>query len=280
VDDAAVDFSQPTGEPALTAPGSISWQVFKNPVALFVGGVAAVILELAEPRVRSGVWDHSTFRTDPLARMERTGLAAMITVYGARSAAERMIAGVRRMHDRIRGTTPDGEPYHANDPDLLGWVHATASFGFLEAYGAFIRPLTDADRDRFYAEAVPAGRLYGAVGAPRSLAELHRQFDTMRPKLERSDIVFRFLDIMQRTRILPWPVHGMQSLFVRAAVDVTPVWARETLGLGVRFELSDLERRVVSMLGRLADRIPIPASPPVLACRRVGLPATYLYRRR
>ncbi len=50
-----VDFRQPAGEPALAAPDSVSWRVFKNPVSLFVGGVTAVILELAEPRVRSGV---------------------------------------------------------------------------------------------------------------------------------------------------------------------------------------------------------------------------------
>ena len=77
-----VDFTVPAGEPALTAPDSVSWQVFKNPIALFVGGVTAVLLELAEPRVRTGVWEHTTFRTDPIPRMRRTGLAAMVTVYG------------------------------------------------------------------------------------------------------------------------------------------------------------------------------------------------------
>lgn len=80
-----IDFTAPAGEPALAAPDSVSWRVFKNPVSLFVGGVTAVILELAEPRVRSGVWDHSSFKTDPLTRLKRTGLAAMVTVYGARS---------------------------------------------------------------------------------------------------------------------------------------------------------------------------------------------------
>src|SRR5687768_4469075 len=68
-----VDFAHPRGEAALAGPDSISWQVFRNPVSLFVGGVAAVILELAEPRVRSGVWDHSRFRSDPVERLQRTG---------------------------------------------------------------------------------------------------------------------------------------------------------------------------------------------------------------
>ena len=48
------DFLQPPGEAALLAADSVSWRVFANPVALLVGGVAAVLLELAEPRVRSG----------------------------------------------------------------------------------------------------------------------------------------------------------------------------------------------------------------------------------
>src|SRR5690606_17697375 len=75
------DFTRPAGEPALSSPGSVSWTVFGNPVSLFIGGITAVLLELAEPKVRSGVWDHTSFRTDPLKRMRRTGLAAMVTVY-------------------------------------------------------------------------------------------------------------------------------------------------------------------------------------------------------
>jgi hypothetical protein len=79
-DQSSVDFLRPTGEPALVSPVSVSWRVFKNPVSLFIGGVAAVIMELAEPRVRTGVWEHTTFRVDPIRRLRRTGLAAMVTV--------------------------------------------------------------------------------------------------------------------------------------------------------------------------------------------------------
>ncbi len=273
-----VDFATPPGEPALSPADGVAWQVFKNPVALFVGGVTAVLLELAEPRVRSGVWDHTTFRTDPLARMERTGLAAMVTVYGARSAAERMIAGICRMHERVRGTTPAGVPYRANDPELLDWVHATASFGFLEAYATYVRPLGPAERDRYYAEGVPAARLYGATGAPASSAGLDALFAAMAPRLERSDIVFEFLDIMRRTPIAPWPFGWLQWMLVRAGVELVPAAVRETLGLDARFGLGPLERPLVGLLGRAADRLAIPNSPGVQACRRLGLPADYLYR--
>jgi hypothetical protein len=110
-DGSRIDFSRPLGEPALLSPDSVSWCVFKNPLSLFIGGVAAMLMELSEPRVRTGVSEHTTFRLNPTPRLRRTGLAAMLTIYGARSTAEAMIARVRRMHDVVAGTTPSGEAY-------------------------------------------------------------------------------------------------------------------------------------------------------------------------
>ena len=158
-----VDFLLPTGEAALVSPDSVSWRVFKNPLSLFIGGVTAVIMELAEPRVRTGLWEHTTFRLNPLRRLRRTGLAAMVTIYGARSTAEAMIARVRRTHDMIAGTTPSGEAYRASDPELLNWVQGTAAYGFLQAYHAYVQPLSSSERDRYYAEGVSAAGLYGAT---------------------------------------------------------------------------------------------------------------------
>ena len=275
-----IDFRQPAGEPALAAPDSVSWRVFKNPVSLSVGGVAAVILELAEPRVRTGVWQYSSFRTDPLPRLKRTGLAAMVTVYGARSAAETMIAGVRRMHDRVAGYTPTGAAYRANDVELLDWVQATASFGFLEAYRAYAAPLTDDERDRFYAEAAPAAALYGAVGAPGSVVGWEAQLVAMLPKLERHEIVFEFLDLMRQTAILPAPLQGLQGALIRAAVAITPAEVRAVVGLGPEWDLGPVEGRLVRWAGAAADRLPIKGMPAVEACLRMGLPADYLYRRK
>src|SRR5271155_2039394 len=98
-----VNFARPLGEEALLPPDSVSWRIFKNPIALSIGGMAAVLLELAEPAVRTGVWEHSTFRKDPMGRLQRTALAAMVTVYGARSIAEPMIARVVQRHSKVVG---------------------------------------------------------------------------------------------------------------------------------------------------------------------------------
>src|SRR5690606_36043943 len=152
---------------------------------------------------------------------------AMVTVYGARSRAEAMIAGVGRAHERVTGVTPDGQPYRDADPELLTWVHATASFGFLEAYHRYVSPLSDTDRDRFYAEGVAAARLYGADAPPTSVAEQQALFAAMLPRLEPSPIVEEFLSIMRSAPVFPAPLPPMQRLLVRAALDLTPGPMRE-----------------------------------------------------
>jgi uncharacterized protein (DUF2236 family) len=279
-DGKAVDFSRPPGEPALAAQDSVSWRIFKNPVTLFVGGAAAVLLELAEPRVRTGVWRHSGFRQNPLRRLRRTGLAAMVTVYGARSLAEAMIADVRRMHERVRGVTPGGEFYYANDPELLKWVQATAAFGFLQAYHVYAAPLPLSVRDRYYGEGGTAARLYGAAEPPRSEAELLACFEAMRPRLEPSPIIFEFIHIMRSARILPPLLRPLQPLLVRAAVGIAPPWLRGLLGLGADFGLRGWEAALVRQGAAFADRIVLESAPAVQACLRLGLPADYLYKRR
>ena len=272
------DFLRPDGEAALAGPDSVSWRVFKNPVSLFIGGVAAVILELAEPSVRTGVWEHSSFRTDPLGRLRRTGLAAMVTVYGARSVAEAMIAGVARRHDRIWGETPAGRPYQANDKTLLSWVHATAAYGFAEAYSRYVQALSRDALDCFYAEGIPAARLYGAADAPSSKAGIEALFQAMRPQLEPSPIVFEFLTIVRDTPAFPVTLRGMQRMLVRAAVEMTPDWARERLGLTAAWGLRPFELPMVRGAGAVSDRIVLGDSPAVQACLRLGLASDYLYR--
>ena len=271
-----LDFTKPQGATALFSPDSVSWRVMKNPVALMVGGIAAVLLELAEPRVRSGVWDHTSFRRDPVTRMKRTGYAAMVTIYAPADTARTMIAKVVRLHGRVTGETPRGEAYGANDEELLNWVQATAGFGFFEAYRRFVRPLSDADLDRVYAEGAESAALYGAHGVPKSNAEMEALFAAMRPKLERSDIIFEFLDIVRAAPLLP--SRSVQKLMIRGAVEITPPWAREILGLGPRYGLPPGGASALHALGALSDHICLGTAPPSQACVRMGLPADYLYR--
>ena len=277
-DGAAFSFSQPRGEPALVMPDSVSWRIFKNPVTLFIGGVTAVILELAEPRVREGVWEHTNFRRDPLRRLQRTGFAAMVTVYGPHSHARALISKVRSMHDRIAGRTPAGQAYHANDPELLNWVHVTASFGFLEAYKVYAQPLNEYECNRFYAEGKTAARLFGVIDPPFSEQAVRDLFAEMHANLEPSAIITEFLEIMCHASILPLPApfKSMQKSLVMAAVDLVPLNIRQHIGLEA-WSPRPVDKLVAQYLGKAANRILIRSSPAVQSCLRMGLPEDFLF---
>lgn len=263
-----IDFTAPPGAPALIPADSLSWQIFANPVALFIGGVGAVLLELSEPSVRSGVWDHSNFRTDPVTRLRRTGFAALATVYAPRTEAERMIAQVVAVHERVTGTTPDGTPYFANDPRLLRWVHATALWGFSEAYNCYASTLTEAQRSQAFAEGQEAARLYGAADPPIDWLQWQQLLHDTSPTLEDSPVLGEFLDLMNRAPILPRWLRPLQRLLVRAAVDMTPSPVRHFPSLR-SYGLPRGGPSVTRLLGRSAAAVPLPGLPPAQARQRM-----------
>jgi hypothetical protein len=67
-------------------------------------------------------------------------------------------------------------------------------------------------------------------------------------------------------------------LLIRAAIDLTPHWLRRIVGL-TNDGLNALESGVVRQIGAIADRLVLELNPAVQACRRLRLPANYLYVR-
>ena len=261
-------FAEPVGEPALAPADGVSWRVFSNPVGLFVGGVLAVILELAHPQVRAGVWGHSTFRTDPKGRLQRTGLAAMVTVFAARSVALPMIAGVNRTHARVAGKDEHGASYAATDEALLTWVQATAATGFGAAYDALVAPLSDAEWDALYAEGAPIAAAYGAHAAPKDRAGWDRLLMQTAPRLSASPIIGEFLSLMRSEAILPRVARPLQGPLVRVACDLVPAEVARRLDPLPRARSGD---RALARAAALGGRVPVRAAPWSLARRRLAL---------
>jgi uncharacterized protein (DUF2236 family) len=262
------DFTRPAGEPALAPKDGVAWKVFANPVSLFIGGVAAVLLELAEPSVRAGVWDHSSFRRDPAMRLRRTGFAAMMTIYGPQSQAREMIAQVVAMHERVSGTNVHGDAYRANNPELLDWVQATATFGFTAAYDRYVRLLSAREWDAAFAEGAPAAKLYGARDAPVSAAGWEALLSRTAWRLEPSDVLSEFLAIMNDAAILSAPLRPLQRLLLRAAVSIVPEPVRrfgQLRGRGLRAG----EALAVRAMAGASSLIPLPTMPAAQARRRL-----------
>ena len=127
---------------------------------LLLGGGRALLMQLAHPSVAAGVDEHSDFRTRPVRRLQRTVRMTMAMVFGDRATALAAARSVNRVHGRVRG-----EGYHALDPDLLMWVHATLVDSAVVAYDAFVKRLGRRERDDFYQESKVIGEL---LGIPRT----------------------------------------------------------------------------------------------------------------
>lgn len=273
-----IDFSKPAGEPALHPPDSVQWRIFKNQVALGIGGVAAVLMEFADPRVRSGVWDHSTYKADPIGRSKRTATAAMVGCYGPESAARLVIQGVTKMHARVTGQTPDGKAYRALDTDLLDWVAATAGYGFLTAYIKFVGPVTAEDQARFFRDGAMVTELYGAKECPRSTADFLRMMDERAETFEPHPIVEEFLATIQSGQAAPFIPKFLHRAAARAAVSILPPLIRRKLALGKAYDLSTADWLALKAAGTVAEIRPDPASPACQGSLRLGLPYDFLYR--
>ncbi len=274
-----VDFSRPAGEPALLAPSSVAWRVYKNQVALAIGGVAAVLMEFAEPRIRSGVWDHSVFKDDPVGRSRRTAIAAAVGVFGPASAARRVIQGVTNMHAGVAGRTPGGEAYRALDPELLDWVAATAAYGFLTAYDRFVAPLGPGEKARFYREGDAIARLYGVATQPRSDDDFLAMAGRLAGRFEPHQIVEAFLAVILSREAAPGTPRRLRLALARGAVSVVPPLIREKLALGPVWNLTPLDAVTLRLAARTAERWIDRRSPPCQASIRLGLPHDFLYRR-
>ena len=266
-----INYLEPAGDPGIFGPASVAWRVLSNPASVFIGGITAVLLELAEPSVRSGVWDHTNFRRDPVGRMLRTGLAAMVITYGCTRDAEAAMSRIRRVHEGITGITPDGQAYRANDPELLTWVHVTAGYGFLNAYLRYVNSrLSRAEQDRYYAESLKVCQYYGIGWAPSSVTEVETYLERMRMRLRHHEILEEFLGLVLNAPVVSAAALPMQRLLVQAAIDLLPSWAREILRLEKGQPMRIAARPLVSAMVTLADRV-IRNGPPQQARQRMGL---------
>jgi uncharacterized protein (DUF2236 family) len=161
----------------------LTWRVHSD-TAMFIGGLRALLLQTLHPLAMAGVAQHSDYRSDPWGRLRRTGQFIGVTTFGSEADAEAMIGRVRRIHDRVRGTAPDGRPYEANDPHLLAWVHATEVDSFLAAYQHYGGDRLDrTEADRYVAEMSVIARRLGADPVPESVAELRSWIESVRPEL-------------------------------------------------------------------------------------------------
>lgn len=227
-----VDMEQPRGDPGLFGPQSVCWKVHSDFTSMLIGGISALMIQLLHPLALAGVWEHSNYRQDMLGRLRRTGQFIAGTTFASRADAERLIARVRAIHDRVSGIAPDGRPYAANDPHLLTWVHVAEVYSFLQSHLRYRNPhLSGAEQDRYYAEIALVGELLGARDIPRSRQQVAEYFQVMMPEL---CCDWRCREVMDTLLDAPAPstlTRPFSRLMLQAGMELLPDWACQLLGI-------------------------------------------------
>ncbi|MBC9726414.1 oxygenase MpaB family protein [Streptomyces sp. TRM68367] len=200
--------------------------------SMFIGGLSALLLQSLHPLAMAAVAGHSGYRGDPWGRLQRTSTFLAVTTYGTAADAQRAVDHVRGIHERIRGTTAGGVPYHAADPHLLGWVHAAETHSFLRAherYGA--RPLDAADYDAYVADTARVAEALGAIDPPRDRRELSERLTAYRPELRATPEARSAARFLLFQPPLPLVVRPFYGVLAANAVALLPPWARGMLWL-------------------------------------------------
>lgn len=200
--------------------------------SMFVGGLRALLLQSMHPLAMAGVAEHSDYRHDPWGRLQRTADFLAATTFGPAAEARRAVERVRRVHEHVRGTAPDGRPYAANDPHLLRWVHLAEIDSFLLAHDRYGRqPLVGDERDRYVAETAVVARALGVPAPPESERALADQLRAFRPELHGTPAArdaARYLLVQPPMPLAARPAYG---LIAAAAVSLMPRWTRLPLRL-------------------------------------------------
>jgi uncharacterized protein (DUF2236 family) len=200
--------------------------------SMFIGGIRALLLQSLHPLAMAAIAGHSGYRGDPWGRLQRTSYFLAVTTFGRTSDAQHAIARVRAVHERVRGTAPDGRPYAAADPRLLTWVHIAEADSFLRAHARFgAEPLDQDARDGYVADMARIGAELGVPDPPRTEAELARRINEYRPELAstaQSRAAARFLLLNPP---LPVIARAPYAALAASAVSLLPGWARRPLRL-------------------------------------------------
>ncbi len=190
--------------------GSVVWN-YSGDIRLMGGSAYALLLQVSHPTVGAGVSEHSDFKSDPWGRLFRTLDYAYSMSYGGPQIASEVGRRVRQMHRGIKGIKPNGERYHALEPEAYAWVHATLADGVVRGHRLLGREMSRSQVDEFWHDWRKVGRLVGVRSRdlPETWPEFEDYFDRMvDERLERTEAVVDVVESLDDPARPPVPFLG------------------------------------------------------------------------
>ncbi|HEX5983246.1 MAG TPA: oxygenase MpaB family protein [Solirubrobacterales bacterium] len=205
-------------------------------------GQRALLIGALEPLTYTGTMLSTGAGDHPFTRLARTAKIQETVFLGTREEADRALAAVHRLHERIKGelpeaagTHPAGTPYSAFDPELMLWTLAVIADSGRAMYETMVRPLGDREREALWQDYVRFGELFGL---PREeVPATYREFDAWweeklaSPHLHATDHALEMAPLVAFEQPVPRSARGniaVQNLIIKGTL---PPRVREIFGI-------------------------------------------------
>lgn len=228
-------------------PGTVSRDVLRRPVFL-LGGMNALLLQLAEPRVAAGVAEHSDFADRVFDRLRHTIDLLVEIGLEEPSDAERAVDEMEEAHRGVAGSMPDGSIYDAADPELRLWVLATLIATVLQVEERYVGEFGEGERSRYIQESQAVARALG-VDLPPDLESFRHYMRKRLDSLEVTADARHIANHVLHARIGVIPPAALAPLRV-ATADLLPA----RLGAAYGLELSPRQRRWLGRMQRITRK--------------------------
>ena len=184
--------AEAASEFSILGPGSLTWKYFGDKRSTFLIFWAATLQNM-HPTIGAALVQHSDVFDNEMSRLLRSAAPISGTVYDVTGETAQK---VRSFHKDISGNRPDGESYHALNPDAYYWAHATFFYMQIVAAEYFGKPFTRAEKEQLFEESKEWYRRYGV--SERPMPETFADFEAYW-----EDIVERVLVVNDSTKRVP-----------------------------------------------------------------------------
>lgn len=244
-----------------------------------LGGVVAILMQVAHPKVALAISEHSNFQEDVWHRINSTLTYLYLALLGTVGEGEKLATVVKLRHVRVRAGGKE-MPYAASNADLLLWVNATVYSGMVNAFERAFGPMEEDLAVHVLQRFGRLGRLLLADSEEFEWPESREDFDeywhktyktlTIHPK-ESKKLQETFFNIQ---KYVPWPskiILVVAMPFLQAyATGCLPYEIRKQYGLNSTKSTRALSYLVQLLMHHVYPRLPL---------RLRQLPSEFIIRR-
>ncbi len=205
-------------------------------------GQRALLIGALEPLTYTGTMLSTAAGDHPFTRLARTAKIQETVFLGTKAEADKALAAVHRLHERIKGELPEaagahpaGSAYSAFDPELMLWTLAVIADSGRAMYETMVRPLSEAEREALWQDYVHFGELFDLPreAVPPTYPEFRAWWEEKlaSPDLQATPHALEMAPLVAFEQPVPWHARGniaVQNLVIKGTL---PARVRRIFGI-------------------------------------------------